>query len=198
MTGTPQTAFSIKDLNRASAPQALDMMDRIVERSDWLAARAVSARPFADAATLAAWLEEQVLNLPRQDALFLLRAHPELAPAAPTAMTRASQSEQGRMNLLDPSPDLAARLEVLNADYSSKHGFPFVIALHAHPDMDAVIAHFESRLAADTNEELPRSLQEVVSVMKDRLAGLTGDTTGTQGGTQPITAPAHISGDTPS
>ena len=45
--------FSIKALNRASVPEAADMMDRIVERSDWLAARAVIARPFADAAALA-------------------------------------------------------------------------------------------------------------------------------------------------
>lgn len=170
------------------------MMDRIIERSDWLAARAVTARPFADAAALALWLEGEVTGLPRQDAIFLLRAHPDLAPAAPTEMTRASQREQARLQLLDPTPELAGTLTRLNAAYRDKHGFPFIIALHAHPDMDAVLAQFESRLAADTNQELSRALAEVVSVMKARLARLTGDTNGAQGRTEPEEAPAHSTG----
>lgn len=197
MPDTAKTPFSIKALNRAPAPEALDMMDQIIERSDWLAARAVTARPFADTPALAAWLEKEVTGLPRQDAILLLQAHPELAPAAPATMTPASQSEQGRLSLLDPTPALSEKLSALNAEYRAKHGFPFVIALHAYPDMTVVLAQFESRLAADTNEELPRALREVVSVMKARLARLTGDATGAQGRAGPAEAPAHITGDTP-
>jgi len=179
VTDTTQAPFSIKALNAACVAEAVEMMDRIVERSDWLAARATAARPFQDAATLAQWLEREVTALPRQDALILLCAHPELAPAVPAEMTRASQDEQGRLRLLDPTADLAAKLAALNALYREKHGFPFVIALHAQPDMPAVLAHFESRLAAETVEELPRALREVVSVMKARLARLTGGASGT-------------------
>ncbi len=198
MTGMSSPPFSIRALNRASVPEAADMMDRIVERSDWLAARAVIARPFADAAALARWLRHEVLSLPRQDAVLLLRAHPELAPPAPAAMTPASQHEQGRLSLLEPAPDLARTLARLNAAYRDKHGFPFVIALHAQPDMDAVLAQFECRLAADTREELIWSLGEVVSVMTARLADLTGDTDGPEGRTDPAQAPAHRTGDVPS
>ncbi|MGI3169084.1 2-oxo-4-hydroxy-4-carboxy-5-ureidoimidazoline decarboxylase [Pseudooceanicola sp. C21-150M6] len=196
MIDTAKTPFSIKALNRASVPEALDMMDRIVERSDWLAARAVTARPFADAPSLALWLEREVTGLPRQDAILLLQAHPELAPAVPSAMTHASQSEQSRMSLLNPTPALAEKLATLNAAYRAKHGFPFVIALIAQPDMEAVLAQFESRLAADTKEELPRSLREVVSVMKARLARLTGDASVAQGRAAPAETSAHITGDT--
>lgn len=196
MIDTAKTPFTIKAFNRASAPEALDMMDRIVERSDWLAARAVTARPFVDASAMAQWLEREVIGLPHQDAILLLQAHPELAPAAPSTMTDASQSEQDRLSLLNPTPALAEKLSTLNAAYRAKHGFPFVIALFAQPDMEAVIAQFESRMAADTKEELPRSLSEVVSVMKARLAGLTGDAIGSQGRAAPADALAHITGDT--
>ena len=188
MSDTAQTPFTIKALDRASPAEALEMMDRIVERSDWLAARAVTSRPFADAATLAAWLERELVGLPRQDAILLLRAHPELAPPAPGEMTAASQSEQGRLGLLDPTPEVARRLAALNAQYRSKHGFPFVIALHSQPDLDRVLAQFESRLAAPTAEELPRSLLEVVSVMKARLARLLADA-------GPTDASTHTTGD---
>lgn len=198
MSETHKAPFSIRALNRAPAPQALDMMDRIVERSDWLAARAVTARPFADADALGRWLEREVTDLPRQDAILLLQAHPDLAPAAPAAMTLASQSEQGRMSLLNPTQELAEALTRLNAQYRAKHGFPFVIALHAQPDMDAVLAIFLSRLASDTTEELSRSLHEVVSVMKARLAHLTAGADGVTGGSAPNAVPAHLPGDTPS
>lgn len=148
------------------------MMDRIVERSAWLAHRAAAARPFRDETDLAEWLEAEVLSLNRQDAVELLCAHPELSPPDPTTMTQASQSEQGRLNLLEPDPDLAARLADLNARYLRRHGYPFVIALHAQTDLASVFREFETRLANESEEELARSLEQVVSVMKARLARL--------------------------
>lgn len=165
-------SFSIGSLNRASESQAAAMMDRVVERSAWLAHRAAAARPFRDEADLAGWLEAEVRSLPRDDAIALLCAHPELSPPDPAAMTRASQSEQGRLNLLAPDPGVATRLADLNHRYLRRHGYPFVIALHAQTDLSAVLAEFERRLAAEPGEELARSLGEVVSVMRARLARL--------------------------
>ena len=175
----PQNAspsFSIGSLNRASESQAVAMLDRVVECSAWLAHRAAAARPFRDAADLSDWLDREVRTLPRDEAMQLLCAHPELAPPDPAAMTPASQSEQGRLDLLDPDPETAGRLAELNRRYIQRHGYPFVIALHAQRDLAGVFDQFESRLAADPDEELPRSLCEVVSVMRSRLARLTGNT----------------------
>ena len=168
-------AFSIAALNRASDSQAAAMMDRIVERSAWLAHRAAQARPFRDRADLARWLEAEVRSLSRDDAVMLLCAHPELAPPEPSAMTHASQDEQGRLRLLDPDPALAQRLADLNRRYMRRHGYPCVIALHAQDSLAGVIAQFEDRIATeDAEAELARSLGEVVSVMTARLARLTG------------------------
>lgn len=175
-------AFSIRALNRATDGQAAAMMDRIVERSAWLAHRAANARPFSDVEALARWLDSEVRSLSRDDAVMLLCAHPELSPPAPCEMTDASQGEQGRLSLLDPDPELSLRLSELNRLYLRRYGYPFVIALHAHRDLAEILAQFESRLAAhDPDEELARSLSEVVSVMIARLARLAGTSSSQQG-----------------
>ena len=186
MQTTPTLSFSIAALDRASAAQAAAMLDRIVENSPWLAHRAADARPFGSVEALAQWLDTEVRGLARDEAVQLLCAHPELAPPAPTAMTQASQTEQGRLKLSQPTPKLAKQLAELNRQYLRRHGYPFVIALHAQANIEAVIAQFESRLAADPDDELPRSLGEVVSVMKSRLARLTGTEPA-----EPSQVPAH-------
>ena len=173
MTDAATSAFSIDRLNAADAGAANVLMEDIFERSPWLARRAVAARPFAGPDALAAWIEAEVLGLPQNEALRLLRAHPELAPPRPETMTAASQAEQGQLGLTMPATEAADRLARLNRAYAERHGFPFVIALHAQAHLGAVLAQFESRLANETEAELARALGEVVSVMKARLARLT-------------------------
>jgi OHCU decarboxylase len=174
MIGDQPYSFSIDALNRADENQAAAIMDRIVERSAWLAHRAAAARPFRDVDDLSSWLEAEVRGLAKDEAIQLLCAHPELSPPDPQLMTHASQREQGRLHLLGPDEELATKLADLNRRYIRRHGYPFVIALHAHSDLADVIAQFEERLAADHDQELIRSLGEVVSVMTARLAEASG------------------------
>lgn len=188
-------AFSIDALNRATNGQATAMMDRIVERSTWLADRAAEARPFRNAEDLASWLETEVRNLPRDEALQLLCAHPELSPPDPSVMTSASQSEQGRLHLLNLDAGAAAELADLNRQYSRRHGYPFVVALHEHDDLQSVIDQFERRIAADPGEELPRALGQVVSVMKARLHRLTEPAPPSRGSGLRAVAKAGSAGD---
>ena len=169
MHGGQLYSFSIDALNRADENQAAAIMDRIVERSAWLAHRAAAARPFEDVSHLAKSLEAEVRGLSQDEALQLLCAHPELCPPDPKLMTHASQREQDRLHLLGPDKDLATKLADLNRRYFRRHGYPFIIALHAHSDLADIIAQFEDRLVAATDEELDRSLGEVVSVMQARL-----------------------------
>jgi OHCU decarboxylase len=173
MSDTSGPRLSIEALNRADTAHALEMLSPVIERSPWLAERIVAQRPFADRAELGGALKAAILGLNEPDALRLLRAHPELAPSAPEDMTDASQREQGRLSLARPSADLAIRLADLNRRYNARFGFPFIIALHALSDMDAVIAQFEGRLKNTPQEERARALGEVVSVVLARLARLS-------------------------
>lgn len=169
MHGTTPLAFSIQALNRATDGQATAMMDRIVERSTWLAQRAALARPFSTHDELAAWIDTEVRSLPRNEALQLLCAHPELSPPDPLAMTTSSQKEQGRLDLLSLDAKTAGELEDLNRQYMRRHGYPFIIALHEHQSLAGVFDQLRRSISTDPDEELERSLGQVVSVMKARL-----------------------------
>lgn len=185
MPATTHPNLSIDALNRADSAQAIEMLAPVIERSPWLAERIVAQRPFDDAAALGAALETAILGLSDAESLLLLRAHPELAPRAPDEMTEASQREQGRLSLSRPAPDVAAYVADLNSRYRARFGFPFIIALHALSDMDAVIAQFEGRVQNAPAQERARALAEVVSVVRARLARLSGTGTATSAAVTP-------------
>jgi 2-oxo-4-hydroxy-4-carboxy--5-ureidoimidazoline (OHCU) decarboxylase len=61
------------------------------------------------------------------------------------------------------------RLAELNALYTRKFGFPFIIALHRHDDISSVIAAFERRLDGTTESEMAAAREEVASVSRRRV-----------------------------
>ncbi len=196
MQGTAPHNFSIQAFNRATTDQATAMMDRIVERSAWLARRAAEARPFGTAEELAAWIDTEVRSLTKDEALQLLCAHPELSPPDPSTMSRASQTEQGRLRLLDLDQETATALAGLNRRYTRRHGYPLIVALHEHAEFGSVLDQFDLRISADPDEELKRSLGQVVSVMKARLSRLTDNSSKPREALQAEVAGANVGGST--
>lgn len=170
MIGSDHDSGYIDALNRGALAETARLLEPILERSPWLAQRVAAARPFADLHDLAARIETEIGALSGEDRLRLLRAHPELAPNAPLQMTQASQDEQARLSLGQPPADLRAELTELNRRYRDRHGFPFIIALHAAADLETVLARFRDSLDRDTDAEIARALGEVVSVARARLA----------------------------
>lgn len=169
-SGRQDDAFTITALNSAPDAQAARMLDTILERSPWLAQRVALARPFADLTAVGDAIAAEIATLSTPEQMRLLRAHPELAPPAPDAMTAASQDEQARLRLSRPAEETAAALRELNQRYRARHGFPFIVALHEISDTDAVVARFAASLDRDTDAEMTRALDAVVSVARARLA----------------------------
>ena len=68
---------------------------------------------------------------PREAQLALIRAHPELAGKAMVARTLTAEStnEQGKAGLTACTPEEFDRIQQLNADYNSRFGFPFILAV---------------------------------------------------------------------
>lgn len=191
MPNRNQNTISIDVLNNAPLAEACEMLAPIIERSPWLTKTIAQARPFSSTAELGDHIRETIISLSEQDALILLNAHPELAPSSPATMTDASQSEQGRLELISPKPNIARRLTDLNAAYRARHGFPFVAALHKFQTIDAVFAQFERRLNADTPTEMRSALGEVVSVATERLGNsVEGGQRGAKCA-QPTSVPTH-------
>ncbi|MEQ8286606.1 2-oxo-4-hydroxy-4-carboxy-5-ureidoimidazoline decarboxylase [Thalassospira sp.] len=169
--------FSLSTLNTVSKKDALAMIEPLVEKSPWVAAAALTERPFSSDKHVAKALVKVILSedMPSQVALF--NAHPELAGAEAKAgvMTKESTSEQDRLGLMHLSSQEAQQLAHLNAAYKSKFGHPFILALHRVPDREALFEIFERRLKMSEIEEHTATLSEIASVISARCRHAFGD-----------------------
>lgn len=114
------------------------------------------------------------------DALMtLIRAHPSLGDRARIA-TAESRSEQGSAGLLtDLTPDEHAELLRFNEAYTSKHGFPFILAVKGH-DKHSIIAHLKCRVGNPTHVEFDDAIDQIARIAWFRLIDRVDD-----GHTQP-------------
>jgi 2-oxo-4-hydroxy-4-carboxy-5-ureidoimidazoline decarboxylase len=142
----------------------------IYEHSPWIAERAWKQQPFATVEELHAALVNVVSDASASEQLALICAHPELAgkEADEGSLTAASTNEQRGAGLNQCSREELARLRRLNAEYRSKFGFPFVIAvkgLSRYQIMDAI----ESRMANTRDSEFQACLDQIFKIAKFRL-----------------------------
>ncbi len=168
-----QATYTIAQLNAMSDAQFVQIVGAVYEHSPWVAERVVSQRPFASADALRTAMRNAVQNAGEAQQIKLVRAHPELAGAAAARgeMTAASTSEQGGAGLDQLSPEELARLQDLNAQYSKKFGFPFVMAVRGY-NRQAIFDAMTKRLSNDRNTELHNSLEQIDRVVGFRLNDL--------------------------
>jgi 2-oxo-4-hydroxy-4-carboxy-5-ureidoimidazoline decarboxylase len=135
-------------------------MTALFEHSPWVEARAAS-RSHADlmAAVYAATPEEQ---------LALIRAHPELADKAAIDLTAASAAEQASAGLDRLTRAEYDRFHALNAAYSAKFGFPFIICVRL-TDKAGILAAMARRLANDRDAEIAEALRQIGEIVRLRL-----------------------------
>ena len=103
--------------------------------------------------------------------LALLRAHPELAGklAVRGELTVESRSEQASARLDQCSPLEFARFQELNAAYSARFGFPFIIAVRGLQRAE-ILAAFERRVDNNKADEFREALDQVHKIARLRLA----------------------------
>ena len=113
--------------------------------------------------------------------LVLIRAHPELAGRAAIRgeLTPESTREQQGAGLAACTPEEFARLQRLNAAYTQKFGFPFVIAVKGLNRL-AVIAALEHRLENALEHERAVALREIGRIAGFRLAELVDEPLGSR------------------
>ena len=164
---------------RLAAVNALDreafvaLLGGIFEHSPWVAAAAWEVRPFASTDALHAAMVAAVDRAGEARQLELLRAHPELAGKAAIRgeLTDDSAQEQASAGLDRCSPEEFARLQALNATYSAKFGFPFIVAVKGL-DRAGVLQQFAARLEHDSATEFREALAQVAKIARLRLIAL--------------------------
>lgn len=160
---------NLSELNSADDDQAIRLVSPLIERAPNIARQVAQRRPFASPEQLCDAIYSELFKLNEEELLLLFRAHPELAPDNPLSMTDASQLEQGRLDFTSPRNRFREELRALNAQYQEKFGFPFVIALVQHANIESVMKAFEMRLASDRMSEIQRTIEQIYAVSQARV-----------------------------
>ena len=123
--------MNLEELNRLDAAEFVAALHGIYEHSPWISQRAASQRPFTNLTALKQSLQAVVVHASVDEQLGLICAHPELAGKAAIAgeLTRESTGEQAKAGLHLCNAEEFAKLHQLNADYNTKFGFPFIVAV---------------------------------------------------------------------
>lgn len=169
----------------ASKAEFVDRFGSIYEHSAWVAEAAWSEvgnctiRTFG---SLAEIMAKAVANSSDSSKLLLLRAHPQLASKAALAgeLTAASNQEQSAAGLNACSPDELLQIQKLNADYSGKFGFPFIIAVTGLTRGE-IIAAMARRVGNSDETEFAEALRQVDCIAQIRLAAEARKTDETEG-----------------
>ncbi len=148
------------------------MIEPLIERSPQIASVVALKRPFADVADLSRTIEGALRDLDDMARIAFFRAHPELASDHPLAMTAESQAEQGRLNLTRAPTVAGQRIKEMNRRYREKFGFPFITAVVRHESIDSILNELEQRLTADLRDEMNSALDQIVIIIKARVANL--------------------------
>lgn len=166
------TAHVIKldDLNACTPGRFTAEIGDVFENAPWIAERASLRRPFETVAALHASMMDVVRAASDEERLAFLRSHPALGGkvARAGAMTADSVQEQGSLGLNRLSDTEFERFEALNAGYSARFGFPFIICVRRHT-RDSILASFERRLANDVATEQDTAIHEIGLISRLRL-----------------------------
>ncbi len=167
--------LNLSQLNATSLEDAAALLDGTYEHSPWIARAALSSRPFASLAALKFAMTQVVSSATRQQQIDLIRAHPELAGKAMVSqsLTAESTNEQSKAGLTDCSAEEFAKIQKLNADYNSKFGWPFILAVRGPRGVglsrEHIISTFERRLHGHPDFELAECLRNIHRIAEIRL-----------------------------
>lgn len=145
----------------------------VFEHSPWIAERAFDLElgPAHDtAAGVHSALARMFRSASADERLAVLNAHPDLAGklAAARRLTAESTSEQASAGLDALTDEERTAFTKLNAAYTAKHGFPFIIAVRDY-DKAGILEAFERRIDNATAIEFDEACRQVERIARLRL-----------------------------
>jgi len=149
----------------------------VYEHSPWIAAAVWDAGEAGDEAeALANVMAARVEAADEASKLALLRAHPDLAGrlAVRGELTAESTSEQAGAGLDRCSPGEFAEFQRLNAAYTARFGFPFILAVKGF-DRAGILAAFRRRVENARAAEFREALDQVHRIARLRLLALANE-----------------------
>ncbi len=162
--------MKIDQINQFSKSEFIDTFSGIFEHSPWVAEQAYAHKPFHSIEDLHQKMVEVVRGSGHAPQLKLICAHPELAGKAAVRkdLTHHSLNEQSGAGLDQCSPEEFELLQSLNAQYLTKFGFPFILAVKGH-NRQSIIQNFANRLNHEKTVEFQECLEQIYRIAQFRL-----------------------------
>jgi OHCU decarboxylase len=159
--------------SQMSLPEFVEAYGSIFEHSSWIAERAHGLELGAahdSAEGLHNALARIFRSASHEERLGVLTAHPDLAGklAAAKRLTADSTSEQASAGLDALTDEERSDFSKMNAAYTAKFGFPFIIAVRDH-DKASIQAAFDQRLGHDREAEFVEACRQVERIAWHRL-----------------------------
>jgi 2-oxo-4-hydroxy-4-carboxy--5-ureidoimidazoline (OHCU) decarboxylase len=159
----------LHELNAAASDACVALLAPLFEGAPAFLARLCAERPFASDDDLFERARRIAHDLPENEQVELVDAHPRLG-APPASVSARSFAEQGYDRETTAAVDELARL---NDEYERRFGFRYCtfVAGRSRPDL---LPEFRERMGADRTEELRRALDAVVDIARDRYHASAG------------------------
>lgn len=163
--------MTIAHINGLNEARFTELLGPVFEHSPWVAGRAWSKGPFRSLTHLHETMLRQVEEASLDEALALLRAHPDLATRL--RITALSAEEQQGAGLDALTPEEYDDFNAMNRAYTEKFGFPFILAVAGRTKEDVAEA-MRLRIAGDPASERRRALAEIARITELRLGRIIG------------------------
>ncbi|CAH1218122.1 Uric acid degradation bifunctional protein [Paenibacillus auburnensis] len=170
-------SLTIDKINGMDKEQFVAALGGIFERSPWVAEGAHQHVPFHSVEELHRVMLETARSAPHSQIEALLRSHPDLATRL--QVTPLSAAEQQGAGLDRLTPEEFKRLTELNAAYTEKFRFPFILAVRGK-NKDDIIKAIGERVNRPLEEEWEQALHEIGKITGFRLRDLLPEPEGAQ------------------
>ena len=167
---------TLEQINHYTTDQFIQIFGEIFEHSPWIAQKAATMRPFSSLEDVYETMKEIVELSSKEQQLALILEHPELGTRL--QMSNASVKEQAGAGLNTLTPNEFKYISALNARYTEKFHFPFIIAV-AGKDKHTIMSEMERRLSFTVEEEFQTALQEIYKIARIRFQAIVDEPTHT-------------------
>ena len=165
---------TLEQINHYTTDQFIQLFGEIFEHSPWVAQKASIARPFSSLDDIYETMKAIVELSPKEQKLALILEHPELGTRL--QISNASVKEQAGAGLNTLTPDEFKRISSLNARYTEKFHFPFIIAVSGK-DKHTIMNEMERRLCLTADEEYETALREIYKIALIRFQTIISEPT---------------------
>lgn len=162
--------YTIDELNSMSANNFEKSLSATFEDTTWPIVEVAKQRPFTGFVDMYIDIVNIVENAGTDKQLELIQSHPELAckTMRNNDIALLSQGEQSSAGLNECTENEAKELAQLNATYSQKFGFPFLLAVK-NASKEQIFASARARMHNNKETELNIAMQQEYKIVLFRL-----------------------------